>query len=246
MTLLKIIRIACIVLVSLVGGTFHAQSLEAARLAFDEGAFMEAAEMAAEFKTADAHALAAESLAVYGFHLAGEEEREEIFSRATGHGLEAVRLGPENVNAHLQLAHAMGRYAQVVGVIEVLGNGYVRRVRNAVETAAELDPESAMAHLGVALWHAEALNKAGIVARLLFGASSGRSLDHIELALEYGPELKVVQLETGLALMLLSERRYGERARELLLNARELPVGNAWDGFLHERALDLLAELGES
>lgn len=245
MTIPKLARVCCVAVACFTGGVFHAQSLEAARLAFDEGQFIEAAELAGEFNTADAHALAAESLAIYGFHLASEDERKDIFARATDHGLEAVRLEPENVNAHLQLAHAMGRYAQVVGIIEVLGNRYVWRVRDAVETAAELDPESAMAHLGIAVWHAEALDKAGIFARLLFGASSARALDHIDVALAYGSDLKVVQLETGYALLLLSERRYGERARELLLDARAIPVRNAWDGFLQERTLDLLAELGE-
>ncbi len=245
-TIFRVIRIACVATACFAGGSFHAQNLEAARMAHDAGDFLEAAEMAAALNTVDGYALAAESLAVYGFHIAAPgQEREDVFARATDYGLEAVRLDPQNVQAHLQLAHAMGRYAQVVSVVEVLGNRYVTRVRDAVETAAELEPESAMAHLGIAAWHAEALSKAGIVARLLFGASSARALEHIDLALEYGPELKVVQLETGYSLLLLSERRYGDRALRLLRAARELPIGNAWEEFLHERALEVLAEYGE-
>ena len=214
-------------------------------MAFDEGDFLEAANTAAELGTADGFALAANSLAIYGYHIAAGREQKDIFARATDYGLEAVRLDPLNTQSHLQLAHAMGRYAQVVGIIEMLGNRYVRRVRDAVETAAELDPESAIAHLGIAVWHAEALDKAGFVARLLFGASSASALEHIELALEFGPELKVVRLESGYALLLLSERRHGDRARQLLRDARELPIGNAWDGFLQERALAMLAAMDE-
>ena len=215
-------------------------------MAQDEGNFLESADLAAALDTSEGHALAAESLAIYGYHIAVPgQEREDIFDRATNHGMEAVRLDPQNVQAHLQLAHAMGRYAQVVGVIEVLGNRYVTRVRDALETAAELDPESAMAHLGIASWHSEALDKAGIISRLLFGASNARALEHIDLALEHGSDMKVVQLETGYALLLLSERRYGGRALQLFRNARELPIGNAWEGFLHERALEMLAELSE-
>ncbi len=215
-------------------------------MARDNGDFLTAAEIAAELNTSDGYALAAESLAVYGYHIAtAGEEQEEIFATATDYGMESVRLDPQNVQAHLQLAHAMGRYAQVVGVLEVLGNRYVTRVRDAVETAVELDPDSALAHLGIAVWHAEALDKAGIIARLLFRASSARALEHIDLALEYGSELKVVQLETGYSLLLLSERRYGDRALQLLRAARETPNGNAWDEFLHERVLESLAEIGE-
>ena len=246
MAIPRLVRIVCVLIAGLAGGTFHAQSLEAARLAYVEGDFLQAADIAGEFNTADAHALAAESLAIYGFHLASENEQEEIFARATDHGLEAVRLEPENVNAHLQLAHAMGRYAQVVGVIEVLGNGYVRRVRNAVQTAIEMDSESALAHLGLAVWHAEALDKAGIFARILFGASSARALTHLERALELAPDSKVVTLESGLGFLLLSERRYGDRAQQLLLKSRSIPIQNAWEGFMHETAVEMLEELGES
>ena len=242
----RVFRIACVAGACFAGGSFHAQSLEAARMVYDEGDFLEAADMAAELNTSDGYALAAESLAVYGYHIAVPgQEREDIFARATDYGMNAVRLDPQNVQAHLQLAHAMGRYAQVVGVIEVLGNRYVTRVRDAVETAAELDPESAMAHLGIAVWHAEALDKAGIISRLLFGASSAQALEHIDLALEYGSDMKVIQLETGYSLLLLSERRYGDRAIQLLRTARELPTVNAWDEFLHERTLEMLTELGE-
>lgn len=245
-SILRKIRIACVACACFAGGSFHAESLEAARTAFDAGEFLEAADMAAQLNSSDGYALAANSLAVYGFHIAAPgQQQEDIFARATDYGMEAVRLDPRNAEAHLQLAHAMGRYAQVVSVIRVLGNRYVTRVRDAVETAAELEPESAMAHLGIAAWHAVALDSGGIVARLLFSASRARALKHIDLALKYGSELKVVQLETGYLLLLLSERHYGDHALQLLRTARELPNGNAWNEFLHERALEILADMGE-
>ena len=240
-----LLRAAALAGACCVGGSWHAQSPQAARTAYDEGDFLAAAELAAALNTSAGFALAANSLAVYGFHVAAERQREDIFARATDYGLEAVRLDPRNVDAHLQLAHAMGRYAQVAGVAEALGNRYVSRVRDAVETAAQLDPVSAMAHLGIATWHAETIDKAGFAARPLFGASRARALEHIDLALEYGPELKVVQLEAGNALLLLSKRRHRDRALRLLRAARELPNGNAWDEFLHQRALEMLADLGE-
>ena len=241
----RLARVCAAIAVCLAGNAFHAQSLEAARSARDRGDFIEAAELAAAGNSAAGYALAADALAIYGYHIASDGEREDIFARATQYGLEAVQLDPQNVQAHLQLAHAMGRYAQVVSVIEVLGNRYVGRVREAVETAAELEPESALAHLGIALWHAEALHQAGFVARLLFGASRRSALEHIDLALAYGPELKIVQLEAGYSLLLLDERRYAGRAGALLRNARSLPVANAWDALLQERVLQLLADLGE-
>ncbi len=239
------LRAAWLAAACLTFGSLHAQSIESARTAFDEGDFLGAAEMTARLDTSSGYALAAEALAIYGFHLAGEEERAEIFATATEYAEKAVELDAENVEAHLQLAHAMGRYAQTMSVLEIFGDGYVGRVRDASETAARLAPESAIAHLGIASWHAQALHEGGIAARLAFGASRSRALEHIDLALRYGTDQTIVQLEAGNALLLLSERRYGERARQLLINARDMPVRDAHEALLRQRALLLLADLDD-
>ena len=96
----------------LLAGTAAAQSLEAARAAQDEGRFIEAARLGEALGTADGYALAAESLAIHGYYVAKEPEKEALFERAMGLAEEAVRLDPVNPEAHLQSAHAMGRYAQ--------------------------------------------------------------------------------------------------------------------------------------
>ncbi len=227
------------------GAVANAQDMAAARAAWTGGDFLAAAEIAAGLGTSDGYALAAESLATHGYFRGAEEELEELYREAVRHGEEAVRLNPESVYANIQFAHAMGRLAETSGVLEALSNGYAQRVRDSLEAAAELDPESPLAHSGIAMWHAGALDEAGLIARTLFGASRSRALEHIDLALDYDTGSKLVLHDAAVALILLSERRYGDRARELLLTARDLPQRDARDGFIQLSIVDILAQLDD-
>ena len=131
-----------------------AQSLEAARAAYADGRFFEAAELAESLGTSNGHALAA------------------------------------NPEAHFQSAHAMGRDAQIVSVMEALNNGYARKVRAAIEEALRLKPQMAGAHLSLATWNAEVVSKMGrVVANLTFRASRRAALEHYQRALEQSAAL---------------------------------------------------------
>ena len=223
-------------------GAAAAQSLEAARAAQDEGRFLEAARLGEALGTSDGYALAAESLAIHGYYIAGEPEKEVLFERAMGLAEEAIRLDPANSEAHLQSAHSMGRYAQTIGAVKALARGYAEKVRKAIENALARDPEMAGAHLSLATWHAEIINGAGLAARVVFGASRKRALSHYERALELAPDEKLAYLEYALGLLLL-KKKDRRKAKDLLARAVETPSKNAYDRLLHELAVEKLAAL---
>ena len=228
----------------LLAGTAAAQSLEAARAAQDDGRFLEAARLAEQIGTSSGFALAAESLAIHGYYVAPEPEKEALFARAMRLAEEAVRLDPANPEAHLQSAHAMGRYAQTIGAAKAIAKGYVGKVRGAIEDALARDPEMAGAHLSLATWHAETINGAGLAARVVFGASRKRALAHYERALELAPDEKLAYLEYALGLLLLKKKRDRGKAKSLLARAIETPSKDAYDRLLHELAVENLASLG--
>ena len=229
----------------LLGGGAAAQSIEAARTAQDEGRFIEAASLGEALGTSAGYALAAESLAIHGYYLAADPDKEALFERAIRLAEEAVRLDPANPEAHLQSAHAMGRYAQTIGAVEALTGGYAEKVRRAIEDALALDPEMAGVHLSLATWHAETINGAGIAARLVFGASRKRSLAHYERALALAPDEKLPYLEYALGLLLLKKKKDRGKARDLLARAIETPSKDAYDRILHDLAVERLDRLGE-
>ncbi len=227
----------------LLAGTVAAQSIEAARAAQDEGRFIEAARLGEALGTSDGFALAAESLAIHGYYVAGEPEKEALFERAMGLAEEAIRLDPANPEAHLQSAHSMGRYAQTIGAVKALARGYAGKVHKAIENALARDPEMAGAHLSLATWHSETINGAGLAARLVFRASRKRALAHYERALELAPDEKLAYLEYALGLLLLKKKRDRGKAKDLLARAIETPSKDAFDRLLHELAVEKLAAL---
>ena len=157
-------------------------------------------------------------------------------------GQEAIREDSENPAAHLQHAHAMGRYTQAMGTLKVKRE-YAGQVRAALERALFLEPGLAEAHLSLGAWHAEAIRGGGFMARMLFGASGKDALAHYGAALELAPDAKIVHAEYALGLLLLDRRRHLEEARSLLQRARELPARDAHDRIVHDRVIAQLAEL---
>ena len=221
-----------------------AQTIEAARAAFAEGRFVEAAELAAALETSEGYTLAAESLATYGYHIAAAADQPALYERAIAAAEEAIRLDPDNPAAHFQSAHAVGRSGEVVGVMQALNQGYARRVRAALEESLRLDPQLGGAHLGLAGWHAQIVNRMGrMMANMAFRATRQDALAHYERALELDPDEMFTYLEYAHGLLLLNRSRNLGQARELLTRAIELPRQDALDRILHELAVRRLATL---
>ena len=238
------LQAACLSL-ALPAAAVFAQDMEAARTAWVEGDYIAAAEIAAGTGTADGYALAAESLGIYGYFVATGDEQEALYDEALRYAEQAVELDPESPNTQIQLSHAIGRIAEIAGVMAALNNGYARQTLDLLEVALALDPESAPAHSGIAMWHARALDEGGVLARMMFGASRDKALEHVELSLEHGAGDKLIIHDAAASLLFLSERRHGDRARDLLLEARDIPVVNARDEFVQQSIEDILAALDD-
>ena len=193
--------------------------------------------------TASGQALAAESLAIYAHYLAEEEEKELLLKRAMRAADAAIELDPANAEAHLQSAHATGRYSQLFGPMKSMREGYPKRVRALIERALELNPRHFGAHLSLASWHAEAIGRGGMMARALLGAKKKSAFDHYEQALALAPDRNVVFLEYASGLLLLEARKRRGQARDLLVRAIELPPQDAFQRVLHQQAVERLAAL---
>ena len=239
--LLTCLMIACMFAPA---GAACAQSIEEARAAYAEGRFVKAAELARVIGTSEGYALAADSLAIHGYYIAPEGEKAGLFKRAEKLAREAVRLDAANPEAHLQLAHAMGRQAQVGGALKALKEGYATKVRDAIQEALRLDPKMAAAHVSLAAWHAGAVGAGGFFAGLLYGASEEEALAHFGRALELVPRDKSALFEYALGLLSLDAEENRARARGLLERAVKLPPEDAMERLIHQKAVERLAAMG--
>ena len=193
--------------------------------------------------TSEGHALAAEALAIYAYHVAEEEEKEPLLQRAIRAAEAAIELDPANAQAHLQSAHATGRYSQLLAPMKSLREGYPKQVRASIERALELDPSHFGAHLSLASWHAEAIGRGGMMARALLGAKKKTAFAHYERALALAPDSKVVLLEYASGLLLLESKKRRRQVRELLVRVIELPPQDAFQRILQQQAVERLAAL---
>lgn len=220
-----------------------AESIEAARAAFSEGGYVEAADLGEALGTAAGHALAAEALAIYAHYLAGEEEKAPLLQRAMRSAETAIELDPGSAEAHLQSAHATGRYSQLFPPMKAMRGGYPKQVRESIERAVELDPDHFGAHLSLGSWHAEAIGKGGMMARALLGANRKTALAHFERAMALAPDRNVVLIEYASGLLMLERRNGRSEARDLLVRAIELPPQDAFERILQQQAVERLAAL---
>ena len=225
-------------------GTAGAQSIEEARALYAKGRFLETAELARALGTSEGHVLAADSLAIHGYYIAPEGEKAGLFRRAEEYAREAIRLDAANPQAHLQLAHAMGRQTQVIGALKALTEGYATKVRDAIEEAFRLAPDLAAAHVSLGAWHAGAVGAGGFFAGLLYGASEEKALAHFERALELAPRDKTALFEYALGLLSLGADKYRAKARGLLERAIRLRPKDAFERLIHQRAVERLAVTG--
>lgn len=225
-------------------GAANAGSMQEAQAAYAEGRFTDAARIAESLGTSRGFALAAQSLTVHGYFIAARGEKEGLFERALGLAQKAVRSDPGNADAHMQLARATGRLAQVIGSLEAADRGYVEKIREATEDALRLDPDMASAHVSLARWHTGVVGKVGsFLARLTYGARENEAIASLERAMELAPDAKDVPLQYALGLLELDEDEHRERARSLLEQSVAIPAKDAFERLLDKLAKDRLKAL---
>lgn len=224
-------------------GTRSDDGLAAAEAAYAEGRFLESAELAEALGTSDGDALAAMCLALQAQYLATEDDMPDLVARALTLADEAIRLDPDNADAYLQSARAIGIHAGIIGNLRAVRQGLGGKTHDLVLAALERAPDDPEAHLGLAGWHADIV-AAGFIARAMFkDANKADAVKHYERALELGGDSKLVRLEYARRLPKLDRKGGRERARALLAEAAASPVGDFHDGLIHEDVVRELAAL---
>lgn len=226
-------------------GVAHAKAIDEAKAAYAQGRFAEAARIGESLGTSQGFALSAESLSVHANYIAKKGERKELLEQAVTLARKAVTSDPGNADAHLQLARAIGRRAETVGVFEAAGEA--EKIRESTENALRINPKLVAAHLSLGRWHSELVGAMGsFVARTVYGARKKDGIASFERALALAPNAKAVPLQYALGLIALDDYQYREKARDLLMRAIGLPAKDAYERILHIEAVEALDNLNKS
>ncbi|WP_223787579.1 hypothetical protein [Marinicella meishanensis] len=174
--------------------------LLAAWLLFHNGHFAAAAAAAQELGDAGIPVLIRSVVAYTDYLCEDEAQCTDLLEQAYLLG-EAADSNDHNVQ--FTTALAMGRYSQSISITKALSKGLGGKVKHLLTTVLEAQPDHAEAHLAMAMYHAEIIDKVGAtLGGLTYGAKPKIAYQHMEQALELVPNA-INLIEAGNAMLLL-------------------------------------------
>jgi tetratricopeptide (TPR) repeat protein len=171
---------------------------------FHNGEFQKAAE--AGLKAGGAGiTVANKATSIYANYLETKEKAKlELFMEVAERAEAQQGSDPKNANAWYWQAYALGRYGQGISVAKALAQGLGTKVKNALEQAIKLSPKHADAHIALAAFHAEVIDKVGsLIGGMTYGAKKdvGLSLFRESLKLNPGSAIAMIEYANGMVML---------------------------------------------
>ena len=126
---------------------------------------------------------------------------------------------PKNPNAFYWQAYAIGRYGQGISVVKALAQGLGVKVKNALETTIKLAPQHADAHIVLASFHAEVIDKVGKLLGRTQGADAATGLKLYKEALRLNPASAIAMVEYANGLVMIEGDKRMKEAEQLYADA---------------------------
>ncbi|HEY2345628.1 MAG TPA: hypothetical protein VGH80_07065 [Xanthomonadaceae bacterium] len=181
-----------------------ADSLQEAWRAFHRGDFHEAFTLGEALGPLGA-SVAVKALGIHATYLVDNAaEKLKRFEQGVEIADKAVAALPDEFNSHYRKAFVLGRYSQGISIGKALTMGLAGKVKVALDATVELAPKHAEAHLALAVFHAEVINKVGaMIGGLTYGAKAASAESHIKTALKLTPNSPIAHVEHANMLLLL-------------------------------------------
>ena len=149
--------------------------------------------------------LANQATAIYANYLEPREAcRQAMFKQVAERAAAQVEDEPENWQALYWQAYALGRYSQGISVARALAQGLGSKVKGALERVIALQPRHAAAHVALAAFHAEVIDKVGaLVGRMTYGVRAETAIELFQHGLELHPNSPGALMEYARGLLML-------------------------------------------
>ena len=197
---------------------------------FHNGEFQKAAE--AGLKAGGSGiTVANKATCIYANYLETKEKvKLDLFMEVADRAEAQQASEPKNANAYYWQASALGRYGQGISVAKALAQGLGSKVKNALEQAIKLSPQHADAHIALAAFHAEVIDKVGsLIGGMTYGAKKDLGLALFKQALQLNPGSAIAMIEHANGMVMLegdkkmkeATRLYEQAAASTPLDAME-------------------------
>jgi tetratricopeptide (TPR) repeat protein len=148
-----------------------------------------------------------------------EETKLAMFLEAAERAEKQQASEPKNANAHYWQAYALGRYGQGISVVKALSQGLGSKVKRALETAIQLAPKHADAHIALGSFHAEVIDKVGKLMGRTQGADAATGLKMYREALKLNPTSAIAMVEYANGLVMIEGDKRMKEAEKLYADA---------------------------
>lgn len=185
-------------------------------LLFHNGEFQKAAE--AGIKAGGAGiTVANKATSIYANYLETKEKAKlDLFMEVAERAEAQQSAEPKNANAYYWQAYALGRYGQGISVAKALAQGLGTKVKNALEQAIKLSPKHADAHIALAAFHAEVIDKVGsLIGGMTYGAKKDQGLALFREALKLNPNSAIAMIEYANGMVMLEGDKKMKEATRL-------------------------------
>ena len=189
---------------------------------FHSGEFQKAAE--AGLKAGGAGVTAAnKATCIYANYLEKKEKtRLDLFLEVAQRAEAQATQDGKNPNAWYWQAYALGRYSQGISVAKALAQGLGGKVKEALEKTIKLQPKHADAHIALAAFHAEVIDKVGsLIGGMTYGAKKDAGLKLFQDALKINPGSAIGMIEYANGLVMLEGDKKMKEATKLYEQAAQ-------------------------
>jgi tetratricopeptide (TPR) repeat protein len=171
---------------------------------FHNGDFQQALEAGVK-AGGDGITVANKATSIYANYLEKKEKTKlELFMEVAGRAEAQQAVDPKNPNAWYWQAYALGRYSQGISVAKALAQGLGGKVKQSLEQAIKLCPKHADAHIALAAFHAEVIDKVGsLIGGMTYGAKKDTGLALFKEALKLNPGSAIAMMEHANGMVML-------------------------------------------
>jgi len=187
---------------------------------FHNGDFQQAAEAGLKAGT-DGVTVANKATSVYARFLEKREKTKlDLFLEVAARAAAQQALAPSNPNAFFWQAYALSQYSQAISVAKGMAQGVGDKVKEALNRTIELCPAHADAHLALASFHAEVIDKVGaLIASMTYGVKKETGLALFKQALQLNPGSPVSLIDYANGLVMLEGQKKNKEATQLYQQA---------------------------
>ena len=235
-------RAALVCLALLAFSAAPARARDSAELAYAQGAFLEAADIAEATGGGDALALAARAALAEAITGHGGDI-DALVARAEADARRALAAAPGSIDARMNLALALGLKGRRASIGEAMRGGYAREGRILLTQAVARAPDEAWAHALLGAWHLEVVRRGGAIGAAYYGANTGAGIAGFERARALAPDDAAIAYQYAVALLELEPERYSGKAAALLVNAGGCATGDAFEARVKAQAARVAAVL---